>query len=198
MSVTAYIPPERNLTFWRDGEIIENQNLNFDYPKIFLEIGPGNGDFILNECIKNPENHYVAVELKKRRFLKVGHKAKNREIQNLTVVWGDARECVKRLFGPHSLDEIYILFPDPWPKKAHAKHRLIQSHLINFLKNYLKAGGIIHTATDDAAYAEQIREVFSENGHFRKENSASLYSTYFENKWRQEGRELHFYKFILK
>jgi tRNA (guanine-N7-)-methyltransferase len=161
-----------------------------------LEIGPGKGEFILNQAQENPHTNFAAVELKRGRFEKISRKIAQLELQNLFLVRGDARECLPRVFPQGLFDKIYILFPDPWPKKRHAKHRLLKPRLVNQLHELLKPGGEILSATDAGFYSEQIVASFEAVGNFVCKPTESPYPTYFEKKWRAAGRNIDYWRFI--
>jgi len=78
---------------------------------------------------------------------------------NLRIVCHDAVAVLEEQIPLRSLDEVLILFPDPWPKKRHHKRRLIQPPFVALLAERLKSGGVLRLATDWQAYAEQMREV---------------------------------------
>ena len=84
---------------------------------------------------------------------------------NIRLHMGDARDLLARLPNA-SLDLVYILFPDPWPKARHHKRRLIQPAFIEELARVLKPGGEIRFATDWKAYAAWTLELFLKNSDF--------------------------------
>ena len=192
MSTEVYIPPPLPLEFhpgpmaWRHGD---------EAGKLVLEIGPGKGEFLLHLAQQDPHTRYVGLELKRGRFEKICRRAEALELNNLIMVRGDARECLPRLFPSQSLNRVYILFPDPWPKSRHKKHRLLKPIFINNLFNILKDKGEVYSATDAGFYSEEILQAFLEQGGFAHECIASLFPTYFENKWKAMGRNITYWKF---
>ena len=105
--------------------------------------------------------------------------------------------------APGTVDTFWINFPDPWPKKRHAKHRIVQPDFVHLLATRLRPGGTLHLATDDRAYAEQMDEVLSaepllENvlapRHWTPEVPGRMHTGY-EEEWRAEGRPLHFFEY---
>ncbi|MDX1386584.1 MAG: hypothetical protein R3257_03265, partial [bacterium] len=158
--------------------------------------GPGKGEFILHLAQENPKVHFLAVEYKKARFKKISKKIEKLELKNLFLVYGDARECLPRLCPETFFERIYVLFPDPWPKKRHIKHRLLKPRLIQQLKGFLKAGGEIINATDAGFYSDQIVEAFEEVGGFDRHSITSPFPTYFESKWKEMGRNIDYWSFV--
>ena len=191
MSTPDYIPPPKELHFLPAPPPLEQAAQPW-----VLEIGPGKGEFLLNQASTQPHLQFVGLEIKKGRFERIAKKAEKLELKNLYMVRGDARECLPRLFRPSTFEKIYILFPDPWPKSRHAKHRLLKPRLINHLGELLKEKGEVYSATDAGFYSEQIVESFAEAGGFNCEAITSLYPTYFETKWKAMGRKINYWKFI--
>ena len=190
MSTKVYVPPPKDLRF-----LPCEPPLSAEGPKV-LEIGPGKGEFLLHLASAEPQSTFVAVEIRRGRFEKIAKKAATLKLNNVYLVLGDARECLSRLFKPGLFDRIYILFPDPWPKRRHSKHRLLKPELLALLRDYLKPGGSIYNATDAGFYSEEIVAAFEEVGGFRREAIESLYPTYFEKKWKALGREIDYWRFV--
>ncbi|MCS6946006.1 MAG: tRNA (guanosine(46)-N7)-methyltransferase TrmB, partial [Steroidobacteraceae bacterium] len=82
-------------------------------------------------------------------------------LTNLRVVCGDAVEVLRRAFRSSSIDEILILFPDPWHKKRHHKRRLILADFAALLADRLAAGGRLWIATDWQPYADHMLAVLN-------------------------------------
>ena len=124
-----------------------------------LEIGFGNGEHLLARSAAEPERNFVGVEVHRPG---VGHlllAAGAAGLGNLRIIEHDAVEVLREQIAPAALDEIEILFPDPWPKKRHHKRRLIQDAFVELLASRLSAGGHLHLATDWEPYAEHMLEV---------------------------------------
>ena len=131
-----------------------------------LEIGFGNGDNLLGLARAHAERDFIGVEVHRAG---VGHlllEAAAAELQNLRVICHDAVEVLQRLIAPAALDEILILFPDPWHKKRHHKRRLIQTEFVELLASRLADGGRLQLATDWQPYAEQMLEVIGASPQF--------------------------------
>lgn len=193
MSTIDYIPPPRPLRFYPKAPPVEESPPG---QRWVLEIGPGKGEFILHQAQEHPQINFVAIEIRRYRFEKISKKIERLELKNLFMIQGDARECLPRLFPENFFESIYVLFPDPWPKKRHAKHRLLKPRLIKQLRGFLKAGGEIYNATDAGFYSEQIVAAFDEAGGFTRRAIPSPFPTYFEQKWIQAGRSIDYWKFV--
>jgi tRNA (guanine-N7-)-methyltransferase len=124
-----------------------------------LEIGFGNGEHLAALAAAHPERDYLGIEVHRPG---VGHLlmlAGASGATNLRVSDHDAVEVLREQIPEASLDEVLVLFPDPWHKKRHHKRRLIQPPFVGLLASRLKAGGVLRLATDWEDYALQMLEV---------------------------------------
>ena len=124
-----------------------------------LEIGFGNGDHLAARAQAEPERNFLGIEVHRPG---IGHlllAAAAAGLGNLRIIEHDGVEVLRNRIAPGALDEVQILFPDPWPKKRHHKRRLIQPEFAALVATRLRTGGRLHLATDWAPYAEQMREV---------------------------------------
>lgn len=131
-----------------------------------LEIGFGNGENLLGLAHRYPDRDFIGVEVHRAG---VGHlllEANTAGLRNIRVICHDAVEVLERAVPPGSLDEVLILFPDPWHKKRHHKRRLIQRDFVDLLASRLAAGGRLQLATDWEPYAQQMLEVIGAHATF--------------------------------
>ena len=121
--------------------------------KINLEIGFGSGELIYYRAIRDSQNYYVGSELYNPGIIQLLSKIRTYNISNIFIFQNDTRDLFYQI--PDNLfHNIYILFPDPWPKKKHHKRRLINNHFLEFIKNKFTCKVFI--LTDDEDYAESI------------------------------------------
>ena len=161
---------QRALTeLWpRYGLDIPHSSAPFDLDRIFgrssarsLEIGFGNGENLLGLARAHPERDFIGIEVHRSG---VGHlllELESSQLTNVRVICHDAVEVLEQYIAPESLDEILILFPDPWHKKRHHKRRLIQMEFVSLAASRLSIGGRLQLATDWEPYALQMLEVMS-------------------------------------
>jgi len=124
-----------------------------------LEIGFGNGEHLAALATAHPERDYLGIEVHRPG---VGHLLLLAATNNLTNVRAsshDAVEVLREQIAPESLDEVLVLFPDPWHKKRHHKRRLIQPPFVELIASRLRVGGVLRLATDWEEYAVQMLEV---------------------------------------
>ena len=159
---------------------------------IFLEIGFGGGEHMAQLALANPEALILGCE----PFLNgVGSALRHIDelgINNIRILNADARLLID-LLPAQSLERIYILFPDPWPKARHHKRRLIQTDLIHDLARLLKPSGRLRFATDWADYANwTLMKILSHTGFqwTAKSQSDWLTAPIDHTKTRYETKQL--------
>ena len=124
-----------------------------------LEIGFGNGENLATLASKHPERDYLGVEVHRPGVGRLLLTIEALGLSNVRIICRDAVEVLEWQIPPDGLDEVLILFPDPWPKKRHHKRRLIQGPFVDLLASRIAPGGIVRLATDWQPYAEQMLSV---------------------------------------
>lgn len=163
------------------------------YPKdqpLELEIGAGDGSFLVQYTALHPEHNFFGIERLLGRLKKIDRKGRRMGLTNLRAMRIEAAYFVEYLLPAHSTDIIHIYFPDPWPKKKHRKNRLINERFTELAHRALKDRGIVYMRTDDADYHEQMVTVFDANKKFERiETPAELSAvkTDFERGFNAEG-----------
>ena len=145
-------------------------------PKLNLEIGPGAGDFFASNALENKNDLFIAIELKYKPLIQTAHKIKAKGCLNAKVIRYNAR-MLKDVFALKELDNVYIHFPDPWPKTRHHKHRLIKPEFLKELYPLQKKGSFVEVKTDHLLYFKEIKEVFEKSPYQQKAYSEDLHKT---------------------
>lgn len=162
-----------------------------------LEIGFGDGGNLLELAAGSPDVDFIGVEVHPPG---IGHcllGIESRALTNVRVIAHDAVEVLGAQVGPHSLDEVLLYFPDPWPKKRHHKRRIVQPAFVARVTDRLKPGGVFRLATDWEPYAERMLEVLNaEPGLVNAAADGSRVAqpkrgvTRFENRGRRLGHRV--------
>lgn len=126
-----------------------------------VEIGFGNGENIAALAAAHPERDHLGIEVHRAGVGRLMLAAATAPLTNIRIVCHDAVEVFQQQLGESSLDEVLILFPDPWHKKRHHKRRLIQTPFVDLVVSRLKRDGLLRLATDWEPYALQMREVLN-------------------------------------
>lgn len=132
---------------------------------LVLEIGMGSGNFISQIGLDFPEKTFLGLEVKEERCVKAGKKIKNNELNNAFVVSTPFDDFVEYLEQFENLKEIWITFPDPWPKAKHIKNRFINDRNINFWIDLIKKKNLkFFFKTDNDNLFSYTQYLFREEG----------------------------------
>jgi tRNA (guanine-N7-)-methyltransferase len=134
---------------------------------ISLEIGFGNGDNLLALAAAHPERNYLGVEVHRPGVGRLLLGLEERRLTNVRVCCHDVVEVLTWQVAAQTLDEVLILFPDPWPKKRHHKRRLVQAAFVELVSDRLCSSGVLRFATDWQPYADAALEVLNGNPQLR-------------------------------
>jgi tRNA (guanine-N7-)-methyltransferase len=123
---------------------------------LVLEIGCGHGHFLARYAAEHPGKLCLGVDMINERIVRARRKAQRARLPHCHFVRAEARELIESLPAGVTFAEIWVLFPDPWPKKRHHKHRLLQPEFLEFLANRAKEGARLYFRTDFAGYFEAV------------------------------------------
>lgn len=173
---------------------------------VYIEYCSGNGSWIAEKALLEPAVNWVAVELQFERVRKIWSKLKNRDIPNLMIVCGEAWLTTHHYIPSDSVSAVFINFPDPWPKRRHAKHRLIAQPFLTELQRILKQESLVTFVTDDKDYSDlTIAEFNQQPGfqalfppHYYTEVMNDYGSSFFEELWRSKGKQIRYHQFVKK
>ncbi|MGY8815878.1 MAG: tRNA (guanosine(46)-N7)-methyltransferase TrmB [Gammaproteobacteria bacterium] len=127
-------------------------------PKI-LDIGTGMGETLIELAGLNCENDYLAIEVHRPGVGSLIRNAAANNLGNIRVINHDVMDVLQHQLADNSLDQVYIFFCDPWPKKRHHKRRLVNHEFLSLLIPKLKLNARIFLATDWEDLANHLLEV---------------------------------------
>lgn len=173
---------------------------------LVVELGYGRGEFLLGLASASPHTAHLGVELSFRRTLKMARRLARTELCNVRLVQGPAQRIVEDALSDASVACFWINFPDPWPKKRHARRRLLQPDFAALLARRLVPGGDLRVATDDPAYALWIDAALRAQPELLNLHAPEPFApeecdrqpTAYERAWRAQGRALHFFHYRRK
>jgi tRNA (guanine-N7-)-methyltransferase len=126
---------------------------------VVLEIGFGTGEATAALAAADPGRDVLAVDVHTPGVANLLRLLDAGGLGNVRVAEGDALVLLRDMIGPGALDEVRVLFPDPWPKSRHHKRRLVTPPFAALVVSRLRPGGRLHVATDWPHYAEQVLAV---------------------------------------
>jgi tRNA (guanine-N7-)-methyltransferase len=130
-----------------------------------LEIGFGGGEHLAAQAARAPDTGFIGIEPFLNGVAKALTYIDEQGLENVRLARADARELLPR-FADASLDRIFLLFPDPWHKKRHAKRRFVQQTTRDAFARLLKPGGQLRIATDVKSYADHCMSEFRQDDRF--------------------------------
>ena len=133
-----------------------------------LELGAGDGSFLINYTTLHPEHNFLGVERLLGRLRKIDRKGRRAGLTNLRGLRVEAAYLLEWMIPPGSLTTIHIYFPDPWPKRRHWKNRLINERVTQLAHTALHPGGTVFLRTDETTYFAQMERVFDANPDFER------------------------------
>ncbi len=161
--------------------------------EICLEIGFGDGQHIFGQAKNNPDVGYVGVEvfqngvanllslisgIKEGDNLPDSINANEYEVNNIRVYDDDVRKLFQKI-PDNFFDKVYLLFPDPWPKKKHASRRFINPDNLKEIARVLKRDGLFRVATDHPVYKRHVLRTMYEAKDF-------VWTAKCGDDWRKE------------
>ncbi|WEK42789.1 MAG: tRNA (guanosine(46)-N7)-methyltransferase TrmB [Candidatus Sphingomonas colombiensis] len=168
-----------------------------------VEIGFGAGEHLAGQAGAAPDTGFIGCE----PFLNgvvgaLGH-IRDRELDNVRIHMGDALEVVERL-PDASLDRVYLLHPDPWPKARHAKRRMVNHGPLDLIATKLKPGCEFRLGTDDPTYCRWAMMIMGQRRDFEwtaqgpqdfLTRPADWPETRYERKARRHGHEVWYFTY---
>ena len=130
-----------------------------DVTAIWLEIGFGGGEHLIWQAAKNPHIGFIGCEPFIDGTIKVLDAIEAQGLTNILLYNDDARH-VMRWLPQESVSRVFVLFPDPWPKKRHNKRRLVNPATLNLIAKVMHCGAELRAATDIEDYAKAMLLAF--------------------------------------
>ncbi len=211
--------PRIRTVSWREGRITRAQTralnellpryrvpdtpLAIDFSDLFpfadtiaVEIGFGSGAMLLEMASANPNTGYLGIDIYRPGIGRLLLGLEKLDLANVRIANQDARDVLHERIAPGSVDELYLMFPDPWPKARHFKRRLIQPEFAGACADRLSDAGRLYFATDWADYASHCLEVLESTAGLRNAAQSGFaerpprIATGFEQRAAREDREI--------
>ncbi len=138
-----------------------------------LDIGCGKGIFLLNYAYEHPDSNILGIEIRRPVVGWINEVARGENISNCAALWYSVVNGL-HFIDSSSIDNIFYLFPDPWPKTKHLKRRAYNPDFLSEVQRILSDNGRLYLATDVQEVHDYHQKLLKENGSF---------------DWRQVERE---------
>ena len=208
-------PPTTDLQPWfrTVGDVQDEGPLaadgRIDWPQLFghddgtrpveLDVGCGRGLFLFNASTSTPGTDWLGLEIDYKEGRRTARRLHKRQQPNARVVGGDAREFLRKLVRPASVDRVHVYFPDPWWKRRHRRRRLFDDTFLDLVATVLKPRGQLLSRTDVEDYWQVISALVDHDRRFERLPTPELnepthdldYTTSFERKKRQAGETIY-------
>jgi len=141
---------------------------------IVLELACGKGEYSVNLGRGNKDKNYIGIDIKGNRIYSGAKTALEEKLDNVAFLRVRI-EHIDQYFAPREVDEVWILFPDPFLRDSRAKNRLTHARFLYLYKKILKEGGFINLKTDSKELYDFTLETINEQGCVIHENIADIY-----------------------
>jgi tRNA (guanine-N7-)-methyltransferase len=192
MQTGIHVTSEQNLIFALPS-ILTPLALSALFPgvqPVEVELGCGDATFLVRYAELHPERNFIGVERLLGRLQKLDRKGRRAGLSNLRGIRIESSYFLQYLLPRHSALALHVYFPDPWPKRKHLRHRLINERFPELARNALEPGGRVYLRTDDANYFEQMQTVFAAETSFgavETPGDLSALRTDFERDFQERG-----------
>lgn len=155
---------------WRKKEFKKPEN-----QLLHLEIGPGNGLHFYQLCEKNPKDSFLSVEIKYKPLIQTIKRVRTANLTNARVIRYNAG-LIKNLFSTEEINNVFIHFPDPWPKRRQSKHQLIDEKFAKDLFQIQQPNSLLEFKTDSENYFLKGGKIFLRAGYEVVTSKKNLYA----------------------
>lgn len=195
--------PQLRFELPREGALDPSRLFAEPVEAVWLEIGFGGGEHLAAQAAREPRRGLIGCEVFENGVVKLLGEIKQRGLGNVRLFIDDARLLLAAL-ADASLERVFILFPDPWPKQRHHKRRMISTATLDALARAMRDGAELRLATDDMDYLRWMLERATAHADFEwlarrprdwRERPADWPQTRYESKAIAAGRKPAFLRF---
>jgi len=162
-----------------------------------LEIGFGNGDALAARAAAERSTDFIGVEVAWESIKRGLRRIARLRLENVALLQADARIVLERLIEPRALARVTCLFPCPWPKERHARHRLFGTEFLRLMNSRMEDGAEARIVTDFDPFRTWLEEqIPGSRFEARYRAIPPTYGTKYERKWSDLGQAV-FHEFVL-
>ena len=161
---------------------------------LLAEIGVGSGRFLESLAANHPGSNVLGIERAPQSVARTYRRIHTCGLSNARLIKADAVFVIRNVIPSEELEEVYVNFPDPWPRRKHRQRRLLNQGFLELLASRLKPGGRLLLTTDHPGYFEFVRENARATALYAEavgKPPADVLETKYALKWA--NRELEIY-----
>jgi tRNA (guanine-N7-)-methyltransferase len=176
--------------------IVQRLDLSGLFPSVHpleVELGSGDGSFLVEYARRHPERNFLGIERLLGRLNKMERKIRRAGLNNVRGVRIESGYFLQYLLPSWAAAALHIYFPDPWPKRRHRHHRLVDEQFPSLTHTALQPQGRVYLRTDDPDYFEQMQAAFGSNALFRPVSTPTelgATATDFERDFQAKGARI--------
>lgn len=159
-----------------------------------LDVGCGDGTFLLQMAAHYPERDFLGIERLSGRIRKICRRAAREGLRNVRVIHLESSYTLSWLLPAGCASRLHLLFPDPWPKKRHAFHRFVAPDNLAGIHRVLAPGGEFLFKTDHGDYYTEATEIVDASPLFNRLPWITPDGFYpitdFEQQWLDAGKSI--------
>ncbi|HSP45055.1 MAG TPA: tRNA (guanosine(46)-N7)-methyltransferase TrmB [Chthoniobacterales bacterium] len=158
-----------------------------------VDLGCGDGSFLAAIAAENPSADFLGIEGLAGRVRATCRRIERGGLTNARVLRFELSYAIQRLVPGNSVTVFHLMFPDPWPKRRHARRRLVNENFLGLLHRALVPNGTVRIATDETDYFRQISGLTSDSPLFTTiaDSAPACAMSKFERRFTQEGINIH-------
>ena len=168
---------------------------------VVLELACGQGEYSCGLAPADPRSLYIGVDIQGERLWAGAKKALEKSLSNVYFLRADISQ-LETFFPSQSVSEVWIVFPDPYPRLKQSKKRLTSKHFLSIYRKILRPQGLLKLKTDNEDLFDYSVESLEKQGWKITKNIKNIdafslekgleIQTYFEQKARKIGKKIHY------
>jgi len=142
--------------------------------RIVWEVGSGHGHFLCAYAAAHPDNLCIGIDIASDRVARAKRKRDRANLGNLHFILADADDFLSAMPRQARFSQVFLLFPDPWPKRRHHKNRVLKPEFLSAVAARSEKGACLYFRTDHAEYYEEAVAVVGTHPDWRESAGAAL------------------------
>lgn len=164
-----------------------------------IELAMGKGGMITRLALENPQKKFIGIDKEATIVLKAVAKAEKLELNNFLVICHNIFELPNLITG--KIDQLWLTFPDPWPKNRHAKRRLINPQFLKIYRQILTKDGVFKFKTDNKKLFDEAvsnllinkwKIIYQTTDLQQDVKNAQNVLTEYESRWIEQGKKINY------